>query len=78
MQDLHNVFEDKLKKQTILQTEILRVRVVYTTLKSLSLIEKWSRKLYSRTKNIKEIMVYQNSECLLQELSHRDILTFPQ
>ena len=35
MQDLHNVFEDKLKKQTILQTEISRVRVVYTTLKKL-------------------------------------------
>ena len=78
MQDLHNVFEDKLKKQTILQTEISRVRVVYTTLKSLSLIEKWSRKSHSRTKYIKEIMVYQDSECLLQEISHRDILTFPQ
>ena len=35
MQDLHNVFEDKLKKQTILQTEMSRVRVIYTTLKKL-------------------------------------------
>ena len=77
MQDLHNVFEDKLQNNNFTDLNFAG-EVIYTTLKSLSLIEKWSQKSYSRTKNIKEIMVYQDSECLLQEISHRDILTFPQ
>ena len=84
------MFKLTMEKQCKIYTMYLRIsfknnftdlhfagEVIYTTLKSLSLIEKWSRKSYSRTKNIKEIMVYQGSEYLLQEISHRDILTFP-